>query len=126
MDTVNYEIVKQINRELLNTQEQNVQIHKRNKEILEKLDELNNLNFKFIGIALGAGLLLGVLFVSGYSYFKFKEFQKQIAILQSKVLPDEYYLLNSEDNKIYIYIKQDDSRFSYDEKSDTIYISLTK
>ena len=121
MDTVNYEIVKQINRELLNTQEQlnreNVQIHKQNKEILEKLDELNNLNFKFISIALVTGILLGALGISGYSYFKIKD-------LQSKVLPDEYYFLS--ENKIYIYIKRDDSRLVYDEKSDTIHIGLAK
>ena len=82
MDTVNYEMVKQVNKELLSTQEQinreNSHIYKRNKEIVDRLEDLSNnanikyLNFKVIGGALGIGLLLGVLSMSGYTYYALK------------------------------------------------------
>lgn len=82
MDTVNYEMVKQVNKELLSTQEQinreNSHIYKRNKEIVDRLEDLSNnanikyLNFKVIGGALGIGLLLGALSMGGYTYYALK------------------------------------------------------
>ena len=82
MDTVNYEMVKQVNKELLSTQEQinreNSHIYKRNKEIVDRLEDLSNnanikyLNFKVIGGALGIGLLLGALAMGGYTYYALK------------------------------------------------------
>ena len=73
MDTVNYEMIKQINRDMISNQtrlqDENKKMHDRNKSLIEKIEKLSKnenlkyLNFKVIGIAVAVGLLLG--FTSG-------------------------------------------------------------
>ena len=119
MDTVNYEMVKQINKELIATQEQtnseNANIYNRNKKLIKRLEELSNnanikyLNFKMIGGSLAIGLLLGALAVGGYSYYKVHQALKKVKNIQTtnkeynsmflqeekklalKTFPDKYY-----------------------------------
>ena len=73
MDTVNYEMIKQINRDVIKTQEsisrENEKIYDQNEQLIDRLEDLSKnenlkyLNFKVIGIAVAVGLLLG--FTSG-------------------------------------------------------------
>jgi len=71
MDTVNYEIIKNINRDIIKSQQTQ-------KYILDDLKKISNnsnlkyLNFKVIGSSLAAGLLLGALSMSGFAYYKIK------------------------------------------------------
>ncbi len=107
MDTVNYEMVKQVNKELLSTQEQinreNSHIYKRNKEIVDRLEDLSNnanikyLNFKVIGGALSIGLLLGMLSIGGYSYYKVHQALKKVKNIQTR--NKEYNSMFLQENK---------------------------
>jgi len=69
MDTVNYEMIKQINRDMISNQtrlqDENKKMHDRNKSLIEKIEKLSKnenlkyLNFKVIGIAVAVGLIVG-------------------------------------------------------------------
>ena len=73
MDTINYEMIKQINRDVIKTQEsisrENEKIYDQNEQLIDRIEDLSKnenlkyLNFKVIGIAVAVGLLLG--FTSG-------------------------------------------------------------
>ena len=89
MDTINYEMIKQINRDMISNQtrlqDENLKIHNRNKSLIEKIEKLSKnenlkyLNFKVIAIAVAIGLIIGLL--SGVliaKYSKNYDFQEKL------------------------------------------------
>jgi len=74
MDTVNYEIIKQINKDMLSTQAKQDQVTRQNEKIIKMMQSsAKNINLrysiKYIIISAIVAFIIGASSVGGYAYY---------------------------------------------------------